>query len=406
MAMWAGALFFVTILIVPETYSPVLLRKRAEKLSKLTGKVYRSRIDIHSGKVSLKEAFATGLKRPWILLFCEPIVLLLSIYHAIIYGILYMLFGAFPIVYRQGRGWNEGVSGLPFIAVAIGVVFAMIYVIFIDNKTYQKKVQASGRGYAAPEDRLPMCIIGGIALPTGLFWFAWTNYPSVSWVASVVGAIPFGFGMVLIFLSLMNYLIDSYTIFAASVLAGNGVIRSIFGAAFPLFTKQMYSNLGIHWASSVPGFLALLCLPLPFLFYKYGTAIREKCKYAAEADAFMQRLRAQQGAKEARQRGSSPEANSPNTSRANTLTPQEPAEEEQEQTHADTSEPRFQEMKAEKESDSDGLKRVATGRSSRSRRTVRDVEFEPNPFDIDRVNTRESFANRPRSNSRASSRRR
>jgi len=45
----------------------------------------------------------------------------------------------------------------------------------------------------------------------------------------------------------------------------------------------MYKNLGIHWASSIPAFLALACVPFPFLFYKYGEPIRMKCKYAAEA---------------------------------------------------------------------------------------------------------------------------
>lgn len=86
---------------------------------------------------------------------------------------------------------------------------------------------------------------------------------------------PFGFGMVLIFLGIMNYLIDSYTIFAASVLAANSVLRSLFGAAFPLFTTQMYDALGIHWASSIPAFLALICVPFPFLFYKCKPALLE-----------------------------------------------------------------------------------------------------------------------------------
>lgn len=169
MAIWAAVLLVVAGCLVPETYPPVLLRKRAERLSQLSGKVYRSRIDIDTGKISLGEAFATGLKRPWILLFCEPIVLLLSLYHAIIYGILYMLFGAFPIVYRVGRHWNEGISGLPFIAVAIGVLSAIAYVIFVDNKQYMKKVNDSGKGFTTPEARLPMCLVGGIVLPIGLF---------------------------------------------------------------------------------------------------------------------------------------------------------------------------------------------------------------------------------------------
>lgn len=169
---------------------------------------------------------------------------LLICFQAIIYGTLYMLFGAFPIVYRLGRGWNEGVSGLPFIGVAIGMLAAVTYTIFYDNKRYLKCVENSPTGFATPEDRLPPAIVGGIALPIGLFWFAWTNYPSLPWAASVAAAIPFGFGMVLIFLSIMNYLIDAYTIFAASVLAGNGIIRSIFGAVFPLFTVQMYNGIG------------------------------------------------------------------------------------------------------------------------------------------------------------------
>jgi len=81
----------------------------------------------------------------------------------------------------------------------------------------------------------------------------------------------------------MNYLIDSYTIYAASVLAANSVLRSLFGAVFPLFTSQMYARLGIHWASSVPAFLALGCVPFPFLFYRYGAAVRGRCKFAREA---------------------------------------------------------------------------------------------------------------------------
>ncbi|KAH3940998.1 hypothetical protein HBI56_136290 [Parastagonospora nodorum] len=400
MAIWSGAMLIIAGLLVPETYPPVLLRRRAERLSKLKGKVYRSRTDIEQGKTTLGEAFSTGLKRPWILLFCEPIVLLLSLYHAIIYGILYMLFGAFPIVYRQGRGWNEGISGLPFVAVAIGIFLAITYVILYDNKEYMKKVKASGVGYATPEARLPMCIVGGIALPIGLFWFAWTNSPSLPWAASVVASIPFGFGMVLIFLSIMNYLIDSYTIFAASVLAGNGIIRSVFGAAFPLFTKQMYDSLGIHWASSIPAFLAVACIPLPFLFYKYGATIRKKCKYAAQSEAFMTRIRNQAAAKAQSQEEGEESADS---SRTATLAVEEEAEEE---AHIEEGEgvPKFAEMKTEKETEGADLKKVQTGRSTRSRRTVRNEDYSTaNPYDIDRVNTRESFVVRPRANSRASS---
>lgn len=80
--------------------------------------------------------------------------------------------------------------------------------------------------------------------------------------------------------------------FAASVLAANAVLRSLFGAAFPLFTQQMYSNLGIHWAASIPAFLALACIPFPIVFWKYGHKIRARCKYAAEAARALEEMTA------------------------------------------------------------------------------------------------------------------
>lgn len=93
-----------------------------------------------------------------------------------------------------------------------------------------------------------------------------------------------------VFLPVLTYLLDAYTMYAASVLAASAALRSVFGAVFPLFTKIMYDNLGIHWASSIPAFLALACVPMPFLFHQYGAAIRARCPYAAESEAFMEKL--------------------------------------------------------------------------------------------------------------------
>ena len=289
MAIFTGIIAIIGGVLVPETYTPVLLRKRATALSKMTGKVYISLLDKTRGQVSAKKSFETALVRPWVLLFREPIVLLISIYMAIIYGTLYMLFGAFPIVFQQTRGWSDGVGGLAFLGVMVGMMMGVGYSIW-DNKRYVRSAEAAG-GFAPPESRLVPAMPGAIALPIGMFWFAWTNFPHIHWSVCIIGTAPFGFGMVLVFLSQFNYLIDSYTVYAASVLAANSVLRSLFGAAFPLFTSQMYERLGIHWASSVPAFLALACLPFPFLFYWYGERIRGSCRYAAMAAQIMRDLK-------------------------------------------------------------------------------------------------------------------
>lgn len=294
--IFTGLLWMFGTLLVPETYAPVLLKRRAEKLSRLTGKAYVSKMENDKGKQRLTAIYKVALSRPWVLLFREPIVLLLSIYVAIVYGTLYLTFPAFPIVYQENRHWSQGVGGLAFIGVAIGMALGILLTIY-DNRRYNKIAAKQPGGSAPPEERLPPTMVGAIVLPVGLFIFAWTNGPAIHWLISVVFSGALGFGNVMLFLSVTNYLIDTYTIYAASVLAANAVLRSIFGAVFPLFTTYMFANLGIHWASSVPAFLALACAPLPFLFYRYGSAIRARCKYSAEAAKVMAQLRASQAAK-------------------------------------------------------------------------------------------------------------
>lgn len=350
-------------LVIPETYGPVLLRRRAARLSKLTSKVYVSKIDHERPKVTKKEAFGTALGRPWLLLFSEPIVLLLSIYMAIVYGTLYLMFGAFPIVYQEQRGWSQEVASLPFLSVLTGMMLALVYNMW-DNQRY-KRIHVKCHGFAFPEERLPPSMIGGIAVPIGLFWFAWTNQASLHWTVSVIASAPFGFGMVLVFLSIMSYLIDSYTIFAASALAANSIIRSCFGAVFPLFTTYMYRNLGIHWASCVPAFLSLACVPFPFLFYRYGPAIRRRCKFATEADDFMKMLQ-KDAFTASPARKTDPESNVGTE-----------AEEGHTQDHPSHSAGSVS---------SDGPGRL----SSESLSLEHVVTYEGNPYDIDRVNTRSS----------------
>jgi multidrug resistance protein len=289
MAISSGFVWILVSITVPETYAPVLLHRRAAKLSQITGKVYRTAVDIEAGPISIIQAFSAAIARPFLLLFCEPIIFLLSIYMAIIYGTLYLLFGAYPIVYQQHRHWSEGIGGLAFLGVGLGMVIAIPFFGWL-NTTYTKATQAADGRQPEPELRLPPAMVGAFAIPVGMFWFAWTNDTDIHWMASVAAGLPFGFGMVLVFLSITNYLVDAYTIFAASALAANAVLRSLFGAAFPLFTRQMFDRLGIHWASTIPAFLAVVCIPFPFLIYKYGPVIRRRCRYAAEAAAFRDRL--------------------------------------------------------------------------------------------------------------------
>ena len=281
-----------------------------------------------------------------------------------------MLFDAFPIVFQEVRGWSEGVGNLPFLGVMIGMMIAVAGNMW-DNKRYVR-VHNKYKGFAPPEARLPPTMVGALTIPIGLFWFAWTDGTNVHWIVSIIASAPFGFGMVLVFLGIMTYLIDAYTIYAASVLAGNSIIRSIFGTVFPLFTTYMYHNLGIHWATCIPAFLSVACLPFPFIFYRYGATVRRKCKYAAEADDFVRKL--------------ADETLNPEVSEKNEPDePETPPDGELDRQQTDESR------------DFDSVRTASTAERVPGL-------YQENPYDIDRVNTKNSAITRPRSRSRSRSR--
>lgn len=121
LAIATGLTSIVYILTVPETYAPVILQRRARRLTEMTGEVYKSQMEIKQGPKKLSQVMKTALSRPWILLVMEPIVTVLSLYQAVIYATLYLCFAAFPIVYQEKRGWSQGVGGLAFLGVTVGM---------------------------------------------------------------------------------------------------------------------------------------------------------------------------------------------------------------------------------------------------------------------------------------------
>jgi len=211
-ATLGGAIWIATTLVTRETYAPFIIRRRAKALSQMTGSVYVSRLDAGQPPKTLSQELLVSFTRPWILLFREPIVLLTSLYMSIVYGTLYMFFAGFPIVFQVTRGWSQGTAGLPFVGIAIGVCLATLAA-GVDNKRYVRLCAAAEADgcVVEPEVRLSTAMVGSIVLPIGLFLFAWTTYPSVHWIVPIIGAMFFSCGLVMVFISLMSYLVDSCT---------------------------------------------------------------------------------------------------------------------------------------------------------------------------------------------------
>ncbi|KAK5288822.1 Synaptic vesicle transporter SVOP [Cryomyces antarcticus] len=277
----SGIVYILITLTVPETYAPKILARRAAKLRKSTNDdrhVTEQDLDTRP----LGQRLRLFLIRPSQLLFGEAIVFCISVYMSVLYGLLYMFFVAYPIIYQQGKGYSAGTTGLMFIPIAVGVLCSAFCAPMV-NKHYLGLVAKHG-GNPPAEVRLVPMMVSCWFIPIGLFIFAWTSYPRLSWVGPALGGFPVGFGFIFLYNSANNYLVDSYQHQAASALAAKTFLRSFWGAATVLFTGQMYARLGYQWASSLLAFIGLACCAIPFVFYYKGAAIRKHSKFAYSPD--------------------------------------------------------------------------------------------------------------------------
>lgn len=105
-------------------------------------------------------------------------------------------------------------------------------------------------------------------------------YSSVHWIVPTIAGSLLATSLLLIFVGYLNYLVDTYLMYAASAIAANTIARSACGASAPLFTDQMFDKLGVGGGGSLVGGVAALLAIIPFMFYKYGKSIRVRSRFA------------------------------------------------------------------------------------------------------------------------------
>ncbi|KAL8791737.1 MAG: hypothetical protein Q9195_005675 [Heterodermia aff. obscurata] len=250
-AIVAGTITIMGLFVLRETYPPVLLERKAKKLRKETGNQdLRSKL---ASDLTPTELFKLAIIRPAKLLFLSPIVLALSTFIAVVYGYLYLLFTTITNVFETVYHFSAGSVGLTYLGLGLGCFVGLFAFGMASDRIMKAK---SAAGEMKPEYRLPPMIPGAWAIPAG-----------------------FGVGLLATFMPTQTYLVDAFTLHAASALAANTVLRSLIGALLPLAGQQMYDTLGYGWGNSLLAFIAVAMCPIPWIFYRYGERIRKSPRF-------------------------------------------------------------------------------------------------------------------------------
>ncbi|UKZ57064.1 hypothetical protein TrVGV298_010916 [Trichoderma virens] len=153
--------------VVYETYPPIILARKAAELRRRTenwaihAKQEETEVDFH-------EMVERNLIRPLRMLVVEPIVLLISLYSAFIYGLLYLFLTAYPIIFQGVYGMRPGISSLPELGAVLGCILTGVIMV-LRAPAYRRKLEVNNN-MPIPEWRLPEAMVGAVLFAGGMFW--------------------------------------------------------------------------------------------------------------------------------------------------------------------------------------------------------------------------------------------
>ncbi|KAL1306094.1 hypothetical protein AAFC00_004212 [Neodothiora populina] len=296
-----GVVQAVVVLFFKETRGSVLLSRKAKKLnqyydaleeagyycldvpspsdpSKVKSMRIRWKVKADEERASLSRSIGISLYRPFHMLFTEPVVFFFSLWISFAWAVLYLTFGAIPLVFTRSHNFTLSQSGAVFSAISIAAIISTILSIVAENFTKKRFPKIS----ETPEGRLYIACGLSALLPVGLFWFGWSSFPSVPWIVPALAIGCATMGIFSIYLAVFNYLADTYHRYASSALAAQSFCRNMLGGVFPLVTTQMFNKMTFQGAGSFLGGVGALLTLVPFVLLIFGPRIRARSKFASE----------------------------------------------------------------------------------------------------------------------------
>ncbi|KIY01690.1 uncharacterized protein Z520_01828 [Fonsecaea multimorphosa CBS 102226] len=257
LVLCAGSTTAVITLFMQESNAVVLLERKVRKMRKTLGR--SELVSAVQHRMSAHELLKVSL-----LLAKSPIVLFISIYVATAYALLYLMFTTLPTVFEDAYGWSLQLTGLSYLGRESSPCISLFALIKY-NDAQVVKLMKKNNGVFEPEMRLATTTYCGIMLPMSLIWYGWVTDKRAHWsvVSAIVGTVPFGIGMLGLFLPLQTYMVDAFPLHAASAVAAPTIMRSLFAAFLPLAGPPLYQSLGLGWGNTLLGLLALAMIPIP-----------------------------------------------------------------------------------------------------------------------------------------------
>ncbi|SMQ45510.1 unnamed protein product [Zymoseptoria tritici ST99CH_3D7] len=278
---WSTTIFqavaeIVTLPIVYETYAPLLLHRKAEKLREDTGDFRYHTANEMTNNRSAMGVLAMSLTRPLRLLIFHPTIQIQAILGGLNYGLLYFALASFSHLFVNQYHQPVSISSLHYIALATGEIAGAQFCGPSMDYLYKVLTRRPG-GRSSPELRIPLLIPSALLTPLGFLLYGWAAQFRLPWIVVDIGAAILTMGMQVFTTVLRAYVMDSYPEHVSSASAATQFLSSMLAFAFPLFADSMYAALGYGWGNSLLAFLSLgISVPSSLILWNFGARLRAK----------------------------------------------------------------------------------------------------------------------------------
>jgi hypothetical protein len=277
-SIFQGVMVFVSFTVFRETYAPLILRRRAEKLRGDSGNAqYYTAAERLDGDKFAITLVGQSLSRPLRLLTFHPIIQVTALVSGFYYGVLYIVLSSFSDLWTQQYGQTVEISGLHYIACALGELAGSQIGARLMDFLYRRKLARNSETGLAPESRIPLVFFGTFLATLGLFIYGWTAQYKAHWIAVDIGIFVNMLGSQIAGMPMTAYIIDAYPDHTSSALAATQFLKSLTAFLFPLFAPSMYRAIGYGWGNSSMAVAGLVFgIPAPMIIWKFGARLRAK----------------------------------------------------------------------------------------------------------------------------------
>lgn len=266
MSIVDAVILLLGLIIIRETYTPVLLRRKAAKEG--------TTVPREKAGQSKLARIKTDLLRPLHILTHRPIIWLIALEATLTFSVYCIMLSSYATLWIDKYNQSKLISSLHYIAIALGTTLAGQIGSHVLDRTYRIMSTRNG-GKGTPEHRIPYLVPGMVLMPVGLLWYGWSAEHTLHWFMVDIGTVVFTLGSFVGAQAVTAYQLDEFAEYSASANAASRVVSYVLAFVFPIFAPEMYETLGYGWGNSTLALAAIvLGLPACWVLWVWGARLR------------------------------------------------------------------------------------------------------------------------------------